>query len=67
MVNTSGENPNYYPVSTTRAYEGLTSSDGVNGTAEHTFYLLGRKVASTDPDVTVTDASTSVVCVQTIS
>jgi hypothetical protein len=66
MVDHAGVNdPNYYPVSTTGASGGLTSDNGAGGTGAHTFYLLGRKVAPEDPNVTVADASLSVICVDT--
>jgi hypothetical protein len=55
--------PNYYAISTTGVSGGLTNNNGVSGTGEHTFYFLGRKVSASDPNVTVTDASLSVMCV----
>ena len=65
MVDHAGVNdPNYYPVSTTGVYTGLTNDNGLNGGGAHTFYLLGRKVADEDPSVTA-QASISVVCVHT--
>jgi hypothetical protein len=57
------DNPNYYPVSTTGAFLGLTGDNGLNGGGQHTFYLLGRKALVTDPNVIVGDSSLSVVCV----
>ena len=55
--------PNYYPVSTTGVYTGLTNDNGASGGGAHTFYLLGRKVGDA-PDVTA-QASFTVSCVHT--
>lgn len=66
MVDHAGLNdPNSYPVSTTGVYGGVTSINGTGSPNAHTFYLLGRKVASEHPNVTVVDASLSVLCVDT--
>ena len=56
--------PNYYPVSTTGVFTGLTNDNGTNGGGAHTFYLLGRKAAVADPNVSA-QASLSVTCVHT--
>ena len=56
--------PNYYPVSTTGVFTGLTNDNGAGGGGAHTFYLLGRKVAAADPNVN-TQASLSVICSHT--
>jgi hypothetical protein len=53
------------PVSTTRAFTGLTNDNGASGTGAHTFYFLGRKVEGADANADVLDASLSVVCVDT--
>ena len=64
MVNHADLNdPNYHAISTTGVSGGLTNNNGVNGSGEHTFYFLGRKVSASDPNVTVTDASLAVMCV----
>jgi hypothetical protein len=66
MVDHAGSNdPNYYPISVTAGSGGLTSDNGAGGGGAHTFYLLGRKAAPEDPNVTVGDSSLSAMCVHT--
>jgi len=52
-------------VSTNMLFTGLTSTNGLNGGNTHTFYLLGKKKASTAPalDLTIEDSRIDFVCV----
>jgi hypothetical protein len=56
---------NSQPVATTRAFLGLTRSNGTGLTQnQHTFRVLGRKVQEGDSTATVFDASLSVICIE---
>jgi hypothetical protein len=59
------DDPDSQPVSTTQHFNGLTRSNGEDGTGRHTFYFLGIKGLAGNTNTTVLDASLSVICVHT--
>ncbi len=63
--NTTVNDPDSKPVSTTQHFTGLTKTNGANGGGSHTFYFLGRKVTAGTATADVLDASLSVSCIHT--
>lgn len=63
--NSTVNDPDVKPVSTTDFYTNVRNNNGVNGTGSHTFYFLGRKVEAGDTNADVLDASLSVSCIHT--
>lgn len=63
--NSAIDDINTQPVSTNAVFTGLTSTNGIGGGNQHTFYLLGKKKTSTipSPNATVEDSRIDFVCV----
>lgn len=61
--NPSHDDANFFPVTTTRIYTGVSA-------AAHTFSLVAREQSAANPDMTVTNATITVLCfkkLQTLS
>jgi hypothetical protein len=56
---------NSAPVATTSHFTGLTNDNGISGTGQHTFRLLGRRGGATSDPTDVLDAALSVICAHT--